>query len=34
MPAAVSKAMSSGSRHTVLAGITRTSLYEPGGVLA
>jgi hypothetical protein len=34
MPAAVSKAMPSGSLTTVFAGITRTSLYEPGGLLA
>jgi hypothetical protein len=34
MPAAVSKAMLSGSLQTVLAGITRTWLYAPGGVLA
>jgi hypothetical protein len=34
MPAAVSKAMLSGSLHTCAAGMTRTSLYEPGGLAA
>jgi len=32
--AALSKAMPSGSLQTVLAGITRAWLYEPGGLLA
>ncbi|CKU88753.1 Uncharacterised protein [Mycobacterium tuberculosis] len=34
MAAPVSKEMSSGSLHTHLAGITRSSQYEPGGGLA
>ena len=34
MAAPVSKEIASGSLHTHLAGITRSSLYAPGGVLA